>query len=274
MKSRFRTWRCSATLLAAACRPAPSPAALYTEAAKQASVDPLAAGAACARLDASLADECRTLSAHAAAPNHPTEAEALCAAVESPFWRGECWFLVAEALVPTLGGADAAARCAEAGSFRGNCLDHVWRAHAVHLLSSQAFSAAHSAYRPARQWADGLLSQPDSAVTQRFWQSFYDAPLHDPTLPPLDLAACATLVEGQPECARRLPAAFRHTLSRVARERALQHGGLDLAAACSPNRSLAERIEGAYGVRYVPSEGLDALATRALGAVCRRIPGG
>ncbi len=274
MKSRFRTWRCSAPLLAAACQGALPPAELYTTAARHAADDPAAAAAACAQLPVHLADECRTLSAHAAAPAHPADAEALCDAVGDSFWKGECWFLVAEALVPTLGAEAASARCAQAGTFRGNCMDHVWRAHAVSLLASQDFAAAHAAYRPAQQWADGLLSQPEAAVTHRFWQSFYDAPLHDSALPPLDLAACATLQDEAPACARRLSAAFRHTLARVARERDLQHGGLDLAAACSRDRSLPERVEGAYGIRYVSSEGLDALATRALGAVCGRIPGG
>lgn len=257
-----------------ACQSAPPAALLYTDAALLAAEHPSAAAAACGRLEPTLADECRTLSAHAAAPTQTSEAEAMCAAVESPFWRGECWFLVAEAVVPTLGGAEAARRCEQAGSFRGNCLDHVWRAHAIELLAIGDFPTAHSAYLPARRWADGLLSQPDRAVTQRFWQAFYDAPLHAPDLPPLDLAACATLADGQADCERYLPGAFRHTLSRLAREQTLRHGELDLQDACSPASGVAERVQAAYGIRYVPSNALDALAARALAGVCRRTPGG
>lgn len=250
------------------CAPSGSPAERYAEAARLGPTDPAAAGRLCRSLDLPLADECRTLTAHAAAAAFPERAEALCEAVESPFWRGECWFLVAEELVPVLGGASAATRCAHAGSFRGNCLDHVWRAHASSLLADAPFPDALQAYAPARAWADGLLSQPDTAITQRFWQPFYDAPLHDPALPLLDLANCDTVGDHAVDCQRRLPAAFRHTLSRLARERAVQGVPVDLALACSASAGLPARTEAAFGVRYAPSPPLDALAARALAAQC------
>lgn len=257
-------------LLLTACATEADPAVAYVEAARRAPTDPAGAAATCRTLTGEVRAECLTLTAHAAAPGDPAAAGALCAEVAAPFWQDECWFLVAEASAPAVGGARAVQTCAQAGRFRGNCLDHVWRAHATSLLASQPPEDAAAAFAPALAWAEGLVDQKPGQLRGRFWQKFYDAPLHDPSLPALDLAWCDRM-EGEPaaRCGALLPAAFRHTLVRLDREQAMQ-GGPARPAACDAALPLPDRVKAAYDVRYVAHPTLDALAQRQLAARCRR----
>jgi hypothetical protein len=252
-----------------ACAPQLDPARAYVEAARLAPTDPAGAAALCDDQLEPVRSECLTLTAHAAAATDPDQGGALCERTEPGFWQDECWFLVAEASVPHHGGAAAVERCDRAGRFVGNCLDHVWRAHARALLATRAPADAADAYGPALAWADGRVDQKPGQLRGRFWQKFYDAPLHHPELPALDLGWCAAMA-GEPgdRCSALLPAAFRHTLVRLDREQAMQGRPAD-PAACDPDAALSDRVQAAYAVTYVAHPSLDALAERQLAARCR-----
>ena len=252
-----------------ACSPELDPARDYVEAARLAPSDPGGAAALCDAQDEPLRSECLTLTAHAAAATDPDAGGALCDRTAPGFWQDECWFLVAEASVPHQGGAAAVERCDRAGRFVGNCLDHVWRAHARSLLVTLAPADAAQAYAPALAWAEGRVDQKPGQLRGRFWQKFYDAPLHHTELPPLDPGWCDAM-SGEPadRCPTLLPAAFRHTLVRLDREQAVQGRPAD-PAACDPRAALPARVRAAYAVTYVAHPSLDALAERQLAARCQ-----
>lgn len=267
MRGRARGWALAASLTA--CAPAPDPARAYVEAARLAPTDPAASAALCDRQQEPLRSECLTLTAHAAAAADPEAGAKLCARAAPGFWQDECWFLVAEASVPLRGAAAAVETCDHAGRFVGNCLDHVWRAHARDLLSTHPPAAAAAAYAPALAWAEGRVQQKPGHLRGRFWQKFYDAPLHHPELPHLDLGWCADMTDELADrCATLLPAAFRHTLVRIDREQAMQRRPSD-PASCDPTAALSARVQAAYALDYVAHPALDALAERQLAARCR-----
>ncbi len=258
-----------------ACGGGPDPARRYAEAAALAPSDPDAALAICQDLPASMVDECQSLTAHAAAPHRPAWSAARCAELRSPFWQDECWFLLAEAQAAGAGGGtpeSAARTCDQAGRFQDNCFDHIWRAHASRLLLTLDPAEAAEAYGPAEAWdaaAPGGQAQGAGQHSGRFWQKFYDAPLHDPALPPLDPAWCDSMAPAQARrCKQALPAAFRHTLVRLTREQATQGRALDRGQACDPQQPLSARTQAAFDLRYVAHPELDEIAGRELGRLC------
>ena len=74
-------------------------------------------------------------------------------------------------------------------------------------------------------------------------------------------------------CKQALPAAFRHTLVRLAREQATQGRAPDRLQACDPQKPVRERTRAAFGLRYVAHPELDEIAGRELERLCASGPG-
>ena len=110
-----------ASLLALGCgEPAP-PSAMD---AYLAALDSPGQPDACAAIpDVELASECLAHAARELAQDDQVEpAKAACAQIQSPMWKEECWFLVADGA--RLEGAEAIALCRAARRYRYQCLGH------------------------------------------------------------------------------------------------------------------------------------------------------
>lgn len=251
------------------CTNPPSQARLYVDAAALAESDPAAAADACQALGPELSDECLSFAARAAADSSPQQAGAICGEIGPTVWADECWFLVAEAQVALDGGEAAATTCAKAGRFAANCLDHVRRAHASHLLSTLPPAEAAARYAEALAWADvQTVTVTGGARGGRFWQSFYDAPLHDPSLPALDSGWCATMTgDLATTCQRSAPDTLRHTLVRLERERRTQGQPIDPAVLCADGPAAAQ-VQAAFDLGWASGESLDEVAERYRSSRC------
>lgn len=246
-----------------------APARAYAEASALAVSDPVAAAARCDLAAPAVRAECRVLTAHAVAQADPAAAAAICQGTEPGPWQDECGFLVAEARAAKEGSAAAIGACDAAGRFVDHCLDHLWRAHATALLRAGGPGEAATTYAAARAWADGRLNGAKQELDGRFWMAFYDAPLHDDGLPPLDETWCAQM-EGDvaAACAAWLAPTLWKTLVRLERERQAQGQGFDRGRLCGGGAAGAA-AQAAFGLRWVDGPALDAVAQRFVGARCR-----
>lgn len=229
----------------------------YVEATRLALTDPDAAAERCLQAgDDALISECIAQTAFTA--QSAAVGSALCERATEDLWREECHFLVAEAAVAEVGPEQAVRdHCSRSGRFRENCVTHVWRLHATALIDAHGLADAALAYAPAKAWAEGTELDPDS-LDDNFWGRFYEGAAYGEQ--PLDLASCEAFPEdGREACVAGVTSALKRAVTTALRD--LRSSGRDLPsrAFCIQTQSLAEQAERYLGVRYVPSEALDAV---------------
>lgn len=133
----------------------------------------------------SLRDECLTHAAAAAADQGDLrEAISRCGEVQTGFWHGECFFLVAESRDDW--GPEVRALCEEAEPYRRSCLDHVYFSRARRDPDLPGAVGEEAALREAlevlagemlgRRRAAGRSSRVDQALAKRISERYGDGP--------------------------------------------------------------------------------------------------
>jgi hypothetical protein len=229
--------------------------------------DPLAAIKVCKELSEKPSGECLALLAGQLALDDLSLATQVCRDIRDTLWRDECWFMAAEATAASQGPQAAVSTCARSGRFATNCLAHLWldaatRAHAIHPADPLA---AWQTYAPTASWE--VPEGKADILKRRHRSTFYDARFN-PTgaglsPPPVDTGWCGSFGPAMEQSCRR---AAGQTLQRQLNRAAAS--GVDLAVLCGDG-ALAQRVQAATGVRWIPQEDLDRRAAAAVRRSCQ-----
>ena len=153
-------------LLSGGCVDPPTDAEAYLAAA----ADPLDAGACAAIGDPRLRGECLAMVAAeiAQATGELDVAASRCAQIPAEeAWRGECYFLVVDAV--ELIGEDARRLCQEAGQYRDRCLGHALQREGRPLLLAAPRGEERAAFRALLERATFYFGDDEAVAGQKVW---------------------------------------------------------------------------------------------------------
>ncbi|MEL6347354.1 MAG: hypothetical protein AAFV53_29840 [Myxococcota bacterium] len=125
--------------------------------------------------DPALHGECVAMSAAtiADADADRRRADPLCRKLDADDpWRGECFFLISDALNAT--GEDAQAICADAGIYAERCLGHALQREGAALLQVTPRGQESQAYQDLYQRALALFEGNQRVAGRKVWQIFVD----------------------------------------------------------------------------------------------------